>query len=253
MGTASEIFSSWAKLVEKYSHRDLTFQTDKLPAISGLAAVVSKALGREFHFAIWQHQAHHMLLWKHSGHILGENLVFSRQNTPRAPTWSWASVDGRVEFLKGAMEPVQVDIRAKSVFITGRLRKIHSIRYQVQWSYHGRYEQYRPWMRSQTTMETFVGDLSDIPETNRRASGLGPKELVDVWFFFLGKMEGPILVSDEPVAIQPKVFGWEKMRRIQNSISNNARRVRRYRRVGAFVGPNEPRTKQEHLEMVEII
>lgn len=253
LGTASEILSSWVKLVEKYSHRDLTFQTDKLPAISGLASVVSRALGHEFHFGIWKHQAHHMLLWKHSGRIREDNLVFSRQNTPCAPTWSWASVDGRVEFLKGAVEPVQLDIQAKSVFITGRLTKIHSIRYQVEGSYHGSYEQYRPWMRFQTTMKTFVDDLSDIPEANRRSLGSRPKELADVWFFFLGKREGLILISDEPVANDLKTSGWKNMRRLQSSISIKAHRVRRFRRVGAFVGHNEPRMKQEHLEMVEII
>lgn len=253
LATASEIYSSWAKLVEEYSRRDLTFQTDRLPAISGLAAVVSEALGHEFHFGIWQHQAHHMLIWKHVGRKSGEGLIFSRQATPRAPTWSWASVDGGVKFLKSSVEPVRFEIRDKSLFITGRLTKMKSIRHQVEGSYYGGYEQHRPWMEFSTTMKTFVDDLDDIPEANRKLLGSGPKELIDSWFLFLGKSEGLILVSVGPAVKESTRFGGGNVRRIHNLFSGKSYSLGKLRRVGAFIGYNGMRPRKEHLETVEII
>lgn len=133
-----------------------------------------------------------MLMWKHVGHKSEEGLIFSRQATPRAPTWSWASVDGGVKFLKGAVELMSLEIRGQSLLITGCLTKIKSIRHQVEGSYYGGYEQHRTWMEFSTTMKTFVDDLSDIPEANRRSLDSGPKELVDSSFLFLGKSEGLI-------------------------------------------------------------
>lgn len=251
LGTASEIYSSWSKLVEEYSRRDLTFQTDRLPAISGLAAVVSEALGHEFHFGIWQHQAHHMLMWRHVGRKSEEGLIFSRQATPRALTWSWASVNGGVKFLRGAVEPVRLEIRGESLFITGRLTKIKSIRYRVEGSYYGGYEQHRPWTEFPTTMKTFVDDLNDIPEANRKSLASGPKALVDVWFLFLAKSGGLILVSVEPAASENKKFDGGNMRRLLNFTSGKSHSMERFRRVGAFIGYNGQRD-QEPLEKVEL-
>lgn len=253
LGTASEIFSSWAKLVEEYSRRDLTFQTDKLPAISGLAAVVSEVLGHEFHHGIWNHQAHQMLMWKHVGRRHEDGLVFSRQKSTRAPTWSWASVDGGVEFLKGAVKPTLLEIRGRSLIITGLLMKIDTVRYQVEGSYYGVYEHHRPWMRFHRTTKTFVDDLDDIPLANRNTAGGATKELVDIWFFFLGNSVGLILIPIEPDTSQVKSFAKENIRRIYNLLSGTAPSMRTFRRVGAFMGFNGPRTRHDRLETVELI
>lgn len=253
LGTASEIFSSWATLVQEYSRRNLTFQTDKLPAISGLAAVISQALGHEFHYGIWKHKAHHMLMWKHVGQKHEHGMSFSRQNSSRAPTWSWASVDGGVEFLKGAVEPTRLDIHGRSLIITGLLIKIDTIRYQVEGSYYGQYEHHRPWMRFQPTTKTFVDDLDDIPLANRKTAGGATKELVDIWFFILGNSVGLILIPLEPGASQVQSFARENIRRIHNLLSGTARPVRTFRRVGAFIGFSGPRTRHDRLETVEVI
>lgn len=253
LSTPSEIHASWTMLVEEYSHRDLTFATDKLPAISGLAAVVSEALGHEFHFGIWQHRAHHMLLWRHKRRIGGERLVSSKQKTLPAPTWSWMSVHGGVKFLKGAVEPARLEIRGRSLIITGGLTKINSIRYQAEGSYYGEFEQHRPWMRFKTTTKTFVDDLNNIPEANRKSTVSGPEEFVDLWFFFLGKSEGLILVSAEPATKKISKIGRNRIRRLLSLISSKAHSVGRYWRVGAFIGYNEPRIKQDRLETIEII
>lgn len=251
--TASEISSSWVSLVEEYSRRSLTFMTDKLPAISGLAAVVSHNTGQDFHFGIWQRRAQHMLMWRHVGRTEEQKTVYLRQKTPRAPTWSWASVDGGVEFLKGAVDPARLDLRGKSLIITGRLEKMDTIRYHVEGKYYGEYEKHRPWMKFRTTMKSFLDDLDDIPHSHRKTPPGGPKELVGMWFFFLGQNVGLILAPVEPVALQSKGLSREKINWVYDLFSRTAQSVKTFRRVGAFIGYNTPRGGQHKLKTIEII
>ncbi|KAJ0107023.1 transferase [Diaporthe amygdali] len=251
--TASEISSSWVSLVEEYSRRSLTFMTDKLPAISGLAAVVSHNTGQDFHFGIWQRRAQHMLMWRHVGRTEEQKTVYLRQKTPRAPTWSWASVDGGVEFLKGAVDPARLDLRGKSLIITGRLEKMDTIRYHVEGKYYGEYEKHRPWMKFRTTMKSFLDDLDDIPHSHRKTPPGGPKELVGMWLFFLGQNVGLILAPVEPVALQSKGLSREKINWVYDLFSRTAQSVKTFRRVGAFIGYNTPRGGQNKLKTIEII
>lgn len=44
----------WEKIVELYTRRDLTQPTDKLPALSGLAAIVHEHLGSRYLAGLWK-------------------------------------------------------------------------------------------------------------------------------------------------------------------------------------------------------
>ncbi|KJZ74886.1 hypothetical protein HIM_05795 [Hirsutella minnesotensis 3608] len=77
----------WNQLVRQYSSRKLTFPSDKLPALAGVAEVYSKLLDDQYVCGLWRKSMIEGLYWR--------SLDMSTAAPEyRAPSWSWASVDG---------------------------------------------------------------------------------------------------------------------------------------------------------------
>ncbi|KAK4041744.1 a97f8ef6-a9b0-4f8b-8fdf-2c72f37eda9e [Parachaetomium inaequale] len=84
----------WYRMVENYTARSITKHTDRLPALSGLAQTVARETGGEYLAGLWKSGLLEGLVWC---------KVRSSQTldpTPEyvAPSWSWASVVGPVQF-----------------------------------------------------------------------------------------------------------------------------------------------------------
>ena len=84
----------WWKIVETYSQCNLARAGDKLVAISGLAKEVYTALGRhdEYLAGLWRRNILSQLLWTCGSY----ETLGVRPEHYRAPTWSWASLDGNI-------------------------------------------------------------------------------------------------------------------------------------------------------------
>jgi len=89
----------WMSVVENYTKCDLTFQTDKLVALAGVARQVQMLLPSEYFAGIWKSHLPWGLLWKVNG---------SRAHEYIAPSWSWASVKGRITY---ALRPTHASWR----------------------------------------------------------------------------------------------------------------------------------------------
>jgi hypothetical protein len=88
----------WDSLVEQYSRRDLTKTTDKLIAIAGITSFFQSHLQDQFLAGLWLRHMPLTLLWKVvQGMPATENY--------RAPSWSWASIDGSIEPSKDESSP----------------------------------------------------------------------------------------------------------------------------------------------------
>jgi Heterokaryon incompatibility protein (HET) len=80
----SEIMDFWYRKIYDYAARQITFKTDRFPAIAGLAKEVAARTGYQYKAGLWLEDIHNGLLWQAprvgvcGGH---------------APTWSWAVVD----------------------------------------------------------------------------------------------------------------------------------------------------------------
>lgn len=103
----------WRVIVQSFCARDLTRSEDKLPALSGLAKRFSElsngALG-DYLAGLWQNSLHLDILWQRDDAGVGFALMLpiphkvgrSRyQGKARAPSWSWAAVDGPITFRGG--------------------------------------------------------------------------------------------------------------------------------------------------------
>lgn len=110
--------SQWQSLLWDYGTRKLTRPSDKLPAISGIARLFAESLDDEYVAGLWSKSLIEGLYW--------QGLSVHRVPTYRAPSWSWASVDGipaSGSFDRCAQwEPVaeileyKVDLKGKNIF-----------------------------------------------------------------------------------------------------------------------------------------
>ncbi|KID89009.1 heterokaryon incompatibility protein, partial [Metarhizium majus ARSEF 297] len=82
--------STWRELVKQYSKCDLTYTTDKLPALAGLAKAYQDTTGDAYLAGLWRSFLLDQLDWR----VYTPGGRVSSQY--RAPSWSWASVDSPV-------------------------------------------------------------------------------------------------------------------------------------------------------------
>ncbi|KFY49108.1 hypothetical protein V495_00756 [Pseudogymnoascus sp. VKM F-4514 (FW-929)] len=82
----------WYFLVEEFVSRKITYETDILPAISGLAKEVQRHFQYKYIAGLWLNTIHTDLLW----HSPKKGAI--RRNIYIAPSWSWASIDFSVSW-----------------------------------------------------------------------------------------------------------------------------------------------------------
>ncbi|KAI0851194.1 heterokaryon incompatibility protein-domain-containing protein [Daldinia vernicosa] len=126
--------TDWPNTIQIYSQCNLTFPSDKLVALSGLAKRIGDAMresygpGNDIYLAgLWKHMMPETLFWRPK--------VRARRIFPyRAPSWSWASLDGEISYyqttpiqwhvdiLRGEITPQTDDLTGKVVGGTITLR-----------------------------------------------------------------------------------------------------------------------------------
>jgi hypothetical protein len=95
----SDDLSQWYQLLWAYGPRKLTHNSDKLPALSGIAQIFAERLDDQYVAGLWRKSLIEGLLW--------QGLQVHRVPEYRAPSWSWASVDGiPAAGLDGKWEPL---------------------------------------------------------------------------------------------------------------------------------------------------
>lgn len=108
-GSDAERMKFWHAIVTDYTRRDVSVETDKLPALAGLARLFhDRATGCDQYLAgLWRSSLLHDLCWKYARVYTGreptdhDKMLRKRLATPsryRAPSWSWAAVDGMIHF-----------------------------------------------------------------------------------------------------------------------------------------------------------
>lgn len=81
----------YTDVVREYSGRALTFSSDRLAALSGLAKAVHLKKGVEYLAGIWKDSVLTGLLWRRTG-------AGSKAEAYRCPSWSWLSQDSGVTY-----------------------------------------------------------------------------------------------------------------------------------------------------------
>ncbi|KAI1391540.1 HET-domain-containing protein [Hypoxylon trugodes] len=97
----NKALSCWLRLVTAFSLRKASHENDKLNSLAGIASHPSfSSLGPNYFAGIWEYKLAIQLMWYTSDwhRTLGEDekFTFYRPTTYRAPSWSWASLEGGV-------------------------------------------------------------------------------------------------------------------------------------------------------------
>jgi hypothetical protein len=126
----------WLSTIEDYSAREFSRDADKLPALSGLAAALTRATGDTYYAGLWRNHILEDLHWRvyvreeyriqvpgGFAHILGEQLcVPVRPAEYRAPTWSWASINAEIKFVPLDFERILIQFIGCAVTPAGNDR-----------------------------------------------------------------------------------------------------------------------------------
>ncbi|KAK6432426.1 hypothetical protein LTR95_011401 [Oleoguttula sp. CCFEE 5521] len=128
----SSLHLRWLVAVTDFTMRSITYPSDRLPALAGLAAVTSDASRGLYAAGLWRTESQflHGLLWM-AGYIdrleqvvSTEVLRSDRQPPGYAPSWSWASITGCVNFIGSEFDQEQhslmMDARVMEVDCTSR-------------------------------------------------------------------------------------------------------------------------------------
>jgi hypothetical protein len=87
----------WERIILDYTARYVTHENDKLPALSGIAKVIQSRTGDQYLSGLWRNDILRQLCW-HTDTYLLKRIDFQKPKGYRAPSWSWASIDGNISF-----------------------------------------------------------------------------------------------------------------------------------------------------------
>ncbi|KAK1673243.1 heterokaryon incompatibility protein-domain-containing protein [Colletotrichum godetiae] len=93
----------WCNIVKAYTRAKLTFPGDKLVALSAVAKTVRELLEDRYVAGMWRRYLERELLW-----TVVPNEAQARPSAYRAPSWSWAAVDGQIT--PAIMDPEAVEV-----------------------------------------------------------------------------------------------------------------------------------------------
>ncbi|KAF1836050.1 HET-domain-containing protein [Decorospora gaudefroyi] len=95
--TRKETFRNrWRNMIQEYSRLDLTFARDRFPALAGLAKEMQYYRQSEYYAGLWVDSFIGDLLWGADYGIFQQ--AEPRESDNKAPTWSWASVNARINY-----------------------------------------------------------------------------------------------------------------------------------------------------------
>jgi hypothetical protein len=87
------LFDTWYAVVKNFSTRYLTYQSDTLPALEGIAQIMKDGHGYSYLYGLWEQDFQRGLCWKvcHRSQNVRDNPEVLKDWALTAPSWSWAS------------------------------------------------------------------------------------------------------------------------------------------------------------------
>lgn len=109
-------YDSWKRIVESFTARDITYPSDRLPALEGIAADFSSRLNNSdmtishdnirgsYYYGLWLDDLPRELLWKLR---IALPTPPDTSNAFHAPSWSWASLNQDVSWYASCFQQHQ--------------------------------------------------------------------------------------------------------------------------------------------------
>ncbi|OTA52043.1 HET-domain-containing protein [Hypoxylon sp. EC38] len=95
-GSWPDLHWLWSRLISAYTERQLTYDSDKLAALSAIAGLMSNTTLGRYISGLWESSLVACLLWGVTKSSIRTDIPIKRSTDPSVPSWSWASVIGPV-------------------------------------------------------------------------------------------------------------------------------------------------------------
>ncbi|KAI0407416.1 heterokaryon incompatibility protein-domain-containing protein [Xylaria palmicola] len=157
-----ELHQHWQLCVSEYTSRNLTVSTDKLPAIQSVAEEMAAATGQKYiRFAgMWLSNLQRELLWFV---MMGKA---TRPDTWRAPSWSWAAVEGQISLWQRDFRNAQ---QSRPGTLLNRVSLHHFAVLEVDQDYRGPQSINPGFLRVRSLIKRF-GRLQSLPVSEKGRS-----------------------------------------------------------------------------------
>jgi hypothetical protein len=96
--TGDETYNCWYDFVSPFSQSHITIADDRVAAVAGIADILGNITGDRYMFGCWLGDMRRGLLWSRMERYNYDGPILSIPDKPRAPSWSWLSVDGGVSY-----------------------------------------------------------------------------------------------------------------------------------------------------------
>lgn len=83
----------WMRVLERYTSQNVSYVTDRLPALSGLARQAQDAGLGQYAAGLWRQDFGHLACW-----IVESKRTSKRSDTYLGPTWSWVNIFGKIGY-----------------------------------------------------------------------------------------------------------------------------------------------------------
>ncbi|KAK6063204.1 hypothetical protein SCUP515_12609 [Seiridium cupressi] len=101
----------WTDIITQYTATNLSKASDRLPAISGIAKRYGESHGWTYMAGLWKEDLLNLLVWEVGG-------TPTRRPIPqKVPSWSWASVDSPVNFLRLTRSRYLIEILSPDISV----------------------------------------------------------------------------------------------------------------------------------------
>ena len=88
----------WKAMVSEYTRLNLSRSSDRLPAMAGIANHLGSFIGTSYLAGLWRESLVESLLWLSPLEGRAGRRTIPSVSNQRTPTWSWASIEGRIVF-----------------------------------------------------------------------------------------------------------------------------------------------------------
>jgi hypothetical protein len=108
----SRVMAEWMHTVSKYTHRELTNPSDRLPACAALAENFADVMGldtSDYLAGLWKNDIYAQLLWYCP--------KVTKAGRTSGPSWSWASINGPVEFYTRTLLEYEYVVKAAAMYV----------------------------------------------------------------------------------------------------------------------------------------
>ena len=86
-----KLLSQWIEIYEDYTRRQITYDSDRIPAFAGIAEEYQSLICKPYVAGIWDIWIERQLLWRTKNPSMTSRIVPNS-----APSWSWLSIKGDI-------------------------------------------------------------------------------------------------------------------------------------------------------------